>query len=149
MNSASANAAINNFNTSIKKIRDEVGSSTSTLNIKVEDDEPRCNRRCSNYIPDAKEVCDIIVSQCNQRFQFKSHLSVSQLLQRDKFLSFIKCFPDETLDEVVTAYPELDKSKLKTELCVLYEREDVWAFTNVLALCKTIAQDNLKFSLKL
>ena len=75
MNSASANAAINNFNTSIQKIRDEIGSSTSTLNIEAEGDEPKCKRRCSNYIPDAKEVCDIIVSQCNQRFQFKSHLS--------------------------------------------------------------------------
>ena len=143
MNSASANAAINNFNTSIQKIRDKIGSSTSTLNIEAEGNEPRCKRRCSNYIPDAKEVCDILVSQCNQRFQFKSHLSVSQLLQKDKFPSFIKCFPDETLDEVVTAYPGLDKSKLKTELSVLYERKDMWAFTNVVALSKTIVQDNL------
>ena len=43
----------------------------------------------------------------------------------------------------MTAYPELDKSKLKTELSVLYERKDMWAFTNVVALSKTIAQDSL------
>ena len=60
MNSAFANAAINNFNLSTKKIRDEIGSSTSTLNIKAENDEPKCKRRCSNYIPDANEVCDIV-----------------------------------------------------------------------------------------
>ena len=66
-------------------MRDEIGSSTSTLNTEAKDDEPRCKRRCPNYIPDAKEVCDIIVSQCNERFQFKSHLSVNQLLQKDEF----------------------------------------------------------------
>ena len=43
----------------------------------------------------------------------------------------------------MTAYPGLDKSKLKTELSVLYERKDMWAFTNVVALSKTIVQDNL------
>ena len=118
--------------------------------MEARDDEPRCKRRCSNYIPVAKEVCDIIVSHCNERFQFKSHLSVSQLLQKDKYPLFHKNFPDETLDEGVTAYPELNKSKLKTELSVLYEKEDMWALKNVVALSKTIAQDNLhKFSLKL
>ena len=43
----------------------------------------------------------------------------------------------------MTTYTELDKSKLKTELFVFHEREDMWAFTNVIAVSKTIAQDNL------
>ena len=109
MNSVFANAPIINFNTLIKKMRDEIGSPISTLNMESEEDKPRCKRRCSNYIPDAKVVCDIILLQCYKRFQYQSHLSVRQLLQKDRFPLFHKNFSYETLDEIVTAYPELAK----------------------------------------
>ena len=40
-------------------------------------------------------------------------------------------------------YPELNKRKLKTELFVLYERNDIWTYLTAVALSKTIARDNL------
>ena len=57
--------------------------------------------------------------------------------------SFEKDFSNKILEEVVTAYPELNKGKLKTELSVLYERNDMWTYSTAVALSKTIAGDNL------
>ena len=57
--------------------------------------------------------------------------------------SFEKDFSNKILEEVVIAYPELNKGKLKTELSVLYERNDMWTYSTAVALSKTIAGDNL------
>ena len=140
--SAFANTAIANFNTSIEKIRNEISNSSSTPDSEA--NQPRRKRRCSNYVPNAIQVCDSITAQCSERFRFKGHhLAAGQLLSKDNLPSFENDFRDKILEEVVTAYPELNKGKLKTELSVLYERNDMWTYSAAVALSKTTARDNL------
>ena len=141
IDSAFANTAIANFNTSIEKLRNEIGNSSSTSDSEA--NQPKRKRRCSNYVPDAIQKCDSITAQCSERFRFKGHLAAGQLLSKDNLPSFEKDFPDKILEEVVTAYPKLNKRKLKTELSVLYERNDMWTYSTAVALSKTIARDNL------
>ena len=141
IDSAFANTAIANFNTSIEKLRNEIGNSSSTSDSEA--NQPKRKRRCSNYVPDAIQKCDSITAQCSERFRFKGHLAAGQLLSKDNLPSFEKDFPDKILEEVVTAYPKLNKRKLKTELSVLYERNDMWTCSTAVALSKTIARDNL------
>ena len=107
IDSAFANTAIANFNTSIKKIRNESSNSSSTSDSEA--NQPRRKRRCSNYFPDAIQVCDSITVQCSKRFRFKGHLAAGQLLSKDNLPSFEKDFSNKILEEVVTAYPELNK----------------------------------------
>ena len=141
IDSAFANTAIANFNISIEKIRNEISNSSSTSDSEA--NQPRRKRRCSNYVPDAIQVYDSITAQCSERFRFKGHLAAGQLLSKDNLPSFEKDFPDKILEEVVTAYPELNKGKLKTELSVFYKRNDMWTYSTAVALSKTIARDNL------
>ena len=141
IDSAFANTAIANFNTSIKKIRNEISNSSSTSDSEA--NQPRRKRRCSNYVLDAIQVCDSITVQCSERFRFKGHLAAGQLLSKDNLPSFEKDFSNKILEEVVTAYPELNKGKLKNELSVLHERNDMWTYSTAVALSKTIARDNL------
>ena len=141
IDSAFANTAIANFSTSIKKVRNEISNSSSTSDSEA--NQPRRKRRCSNYVPYAIQVCDSITVQCSERFRFKGHPAAGQLLSKDNLPSFEKDFSNKILEEVVTAYPELNKGKLKTELSVLYERIDMWTYSTAVAFSKTIARDNL------
>ena len=93
IDSAFANTAIANFNSSIEKTRNEISNSSSTSDSEA--NQPRSKRRCSNYVPDAIQLCDSITAQCSERFRFKGHLATDPLLSKDNLLSFEKDFPDK------------------------------------------------------
>ena len=58
----------------------------------------------------AKEVCDVIMMQCNERFNFTKHLEASNLLCVDNFPSYVKKFPKSYLAAANVAYSSLDKN---------------------------------------
>ena len=90
-------------------------------------------RRLENRrVPDAKEVCDRIISEARSRFQSSSHLDVAKLLDCDNFLEYSQVFPENLLQMTVEQYHMLNKDKLRTELKVLYARQD---FRNMVELC--------------
>ena len=48
------------------------------------------------------------------------------------------------MNQVLEAYPVVDKQKLKSELTVLYQRRDFWNFIGIIELNQTIVRDCLQ-----
>ena len=95
----------------------------------------------------AKEVCDVIMLQCKERFSFTKHLQASNLLCVENFPLYNDSFPKEYLEEAVAAYPCLEKAALETELSVLYERGDLMGKTDsIITLLEKLLDNNLQSS---
>ena len=95
----------------------------------------------------AKEVCDVIMMQCSERFSFNKHLQASNLLFVDNFPLYVKEFPNKCLEEAVAAYPSLEKDALKNELSVLYNRRDLMGEKDsLITLLEILIDNNLQSS---
>ncbi|GLV36317.1 uncharacterized protein CBL_08811 [Carabus blaptoides fortunei] len=92
----------------------------------------------------AKEVCDTIIVQMKERFSYRGHLEAASLLNSENFLSYSIHFPKLTLNSVVECYPVLDKEKLKTELEVIYLREDFRNIVGGMNMLSLMTQNNLE-----
>ncbi|CAH1963845.1 unnamed protein product [Acanthoscelides obtectus] len=116
--------------------------------------EPQGNkrRRRNNSSHDhrdaALEVCDNIVNSANHRFQFKDHLVAASLFFPEHFGEYCGKFPDNKLETTCLAYPELEKSRLKTELSVIYARNNCRDLHGTLSLLKFLIQNSLEETLK-
>ncbi|CAH1112160.1 unnamed protein product [Psylliodes chrysocephalus] len=71
------------------------------------------------------EVCNSIIQQIRTRFTFTGHLIATALFMKEHFIEYQKNFPNQLLSDTVNAYQFLEKNRLKTELQVLYEREEL------------------------
>lgn len=96
----------------------------------------------------AKEVCDSIVFQAKERFNFIKHLSAAQLFVCDNFKNYAKQFPTPALNETVEAYPILNKDRLLTELSVLYDRAEFQQATNAAHILKILIKNDLQESFR-
>lgn len=72
----------------------------------------------------ALEICDIIIVEIENRFKFFDHLILEQLIRKENYADFKKQFPDDILKLIKINYPIIDSAKLKTELSVIFDRED-------------------------
>ena len=80
-----ANKNLTAFYKALQKIRDEVVETAVTT-------EGR-KRQCENNftkVREAKEVCDTIILQCQERRKCTAHLEASKLLQLSNVSNFIK-----------------------------------------------------------
>jgi hypothetical protein len=92
----------------------------------------------------AKEVCDIIIYQIQDRFAFTDHLSAANLIYRPNFQKYRKDFPQKDFEMATRCYDVLDPSKLKTELSTLYKREDICSVSeSVCALLNFLSENEL------
>ena len=91
----------------------------------------------------AKEVCDVILTQMDLRFQFTEHLCISTLLQETRFENFRVSFPENMLNNCVELFPVFDKDKLCTELTVIYSREEFRNIGGCVNLVQYIRANNL------
>nr|CAI5829756.1 unnamed protein product [Callosobruchus analis] len=121
---------IGDFERAICKIRSEI-SNTDTQLVDQNDSEltspPSKRRRTadrSDRRREAIEVCDIILLEIKTRFQFIRHLILSNLVIFKQFPFYEKEFPTDLLKEATKLYPCLNGSRLRTELSVLYSREE-------------------------
>ena len=137
IDAAKANANLKVFNSTIQKIRDECDTIVSPP-------EPRKRKFNNDRLPAAKEVCDVILMQCRERFSYINHLEASKLLLVNNFALYAKNFPSYELAQAVAAYPMLEKDKLRTELSVLYTREDLWKSESLIDLLDMINNNNLQ-----
>ncbi|CAH1985437.1 unnamed protein product [Acanthoscelides obtectus] len=92
----------------------------------------------------AKEVCDIIIVQTKERLSYRGHLEAASLLDTQNFTNYSRYFPAKILNSVVTYYPMVNKEKLKTELEVMYMREDFKNITGGLNLLSLLTNNNLE-----
>ena len=121
-----ASASLKAFNSSVQKVRDECDTFT------LPPQQKRRKNIQSGMPVTAKVVCDIILMQCETRFSFTNHLEASKLLIVNNFPLYTKNFPSNALLHAAVAYPILEKDKLRTELMVLYTREDLYISQKVL-----------------
>lgn len=94
-------------------------------------------------IMEAKEVCDVIICQAKERFSFTGHLVAANLFLPECFPKYVQCFPDKYLNLTVQAYPFLDSKKLRTELGVIYCRNEFKCISGAMALFSFIHESNL------
>ncbi|XP_053578064.1 zinc finger MYM-type protein 1-like [Bombina bombina] len=91
----------------------------------------------------ALNVCEIIKQHITERFAFMSHVECVGLVQGKLFSEHEREFPKSKVDEAVKAYPMLQKDMLKTELCVLYERTELYSLETPSKLLPTLLDKNL------
>ena len=133
---------LDHFFSSIDGVRDGLDQYTnSKADLSV---EPKRRRIDVNRNVEAKEVCDVILLQCRERFSFCSHLEANKLLMACNFALYSINFPTRELNSTVAAYPMLDKNKLQSELSVLYQRKDIAVSDKLTDLLQLIRKTNLQ-----
>lgn len=92
----------------------------------------------------AVQACDVIIKEAKERFEFTAHLDASSLFIAENFKDFDKTFPHEKFETTIDVFPDLDSARLKTELMLLYSREEIRCATGAIPLLKFIIQNNLQ-----
>uniref|UniRef100_A0A8D0HC97 Uncharacterized protein n=1 Tax=Sphenodon punctatus TaxID=8508 RepID=A0A8D0HC97_SPHPU len=128
-----------NFITNINTVRGSITDLWPELPEKSQ--LPRSTRETLERL--AHEVCDIILAQAQERFAFTNHLVSATLVQPDLFPAHNKHFPMQALKEAVEAYPMLQKERLKTELSILYTREEFCGAKDASGLLQKLLENNL------
>ncbi|XP_060855369.1 uncharacterized protein LOC132933049 [Metopolophium dirhodum] len=139
--------AISRFEENIQKERQNFdnfqnempGEVTQCRPKRKRDDDTLLSRICV-----AKEVCDILIVCVKDRFEYKAHLNASLLFMSTEFPLYEKSFPQTYVDETIEAYPFLNKSKLQTELELIYKRTDFRSVIGAVNLLQFIIDNNLE-----
>ena len=134
------NQCVSSFEACVQKIRD----ACDTMDV------GECNsgssaRRSAVFAErrEAKEVCDVILFQCQERFHFTGYLESSRLLDSNNFNQFSLQFPDDIVNNITSLYPCLCKQKLISELKGLYCRPDLGFFKGITELLQSFISPNL------
>lgn len=140
IDTVTVNSAISSFKSAVESVRNTVDDiSEEPSSTKRRRQETPASRRVA-----AKEVCDVISVQAKERFSFTGHLMASNLFSSENFVSFNRNFPEDSLFQACQAYPFVDSSKLRTELEIMYMREDFRNVACAVDLLEFIIQNNLQ-----
>jgi hypothetical protein len=130
------------FEKNVAKVR-EVLDSTVEENAGVSSGKKRKIDK-QEWKREAKEVCDVIISQAKERFAFTGHLTAAALFSAENFQHFNIAFPEKELKTVCSAYPVLNLNKLKYELSTIYSAEEFRNMAGAVSLYSFFANNNLK-----
>ncbi|KAK5623017.1 hypothetical protein CRENBAI_021024 [Crenichthys baileyi] len=72
----------------------------------------------------AEEACNTILVHTWERFSFTDHLVCATVLQGDRFEKHHRSFPEDALQNTLKAYPMVNGSKLKTDLGLIYSKDE-------------------------
>lgn len=92
---------------------------------------------------EAIEVCDVIISQAKERFDFTGHLVASNLFLVENFEKYFKHFPEEYFNLTINVYPYFDDKKMKTELQIIYSRSEFRNMSGAISLLEFLKSENL------
>ncbi|CAH1106263.1 unnamed protein product [Psylliodes chrysocephalus] len=95
----------------------------------------------AEFSREAKEVCDIIICQAKERFSFTGHLVAASLFFPEEYGQYSTCFPEEKFKETIKNYPFFIEQKLRTELTVIYDTEELKSVSGLLVLYDFISQN--------
>lgn len=137
-----------NFANEMQRIRDYMDIILAELDSKFLEGEKlpqKKPRTCAptNRKSEALEICDSITQQIKTRLSFTGHLVATNLFVVQNFKRYRAKFPDHFLNESVSVYPFLERSKLKTELQVLYDREELRDISGAVSLLSLLLQDGI------
>ncbi|XP_018569006.1 uncharacterized protein LOC108909230 isoform X1 [Anoplophora glabripennis] len=121
---------LHDFEDAMQNIRLQMDEIIAYVDFELSEDEHRYHKMSrtltlENKKMEALEMCDSIVHQIRTRFSYTGHLVMTNLFAIETFATWPKTFPENFLYEVVNTYPFLDKGRLKTELQVLYDRDEL------------------------
>jgi len=97
-----------------------------------------------SFVFSSLQVCDTIVGHTRERFGFRSHLVAATLLQADRFEQYKSAFPNEVLRTTVGAYTMLNGNKLKTELSLIYSKDEFQACRGAVDLFQLFMENDLE-----
>ena len=144
INSVFAQSCVDAFKSQIQSVRNNIGGEQPLIDHESNSNNTTVDPNAESSLHvQAKEVCDVIMMQCKERFKFTGHLVAARLLQQSNYSKFSEDFPDQLLDETVQFYPHLIKEKLKTELTVFYARNDINSYAKLTDLMLKIYKQNL------
>ncbi|CAH1998189.1 unnamed protein product [Acanthoscelides obtectus] len=142
---AQVKTAIDNFEKCFVDVRNKIDDIINEAKSICTEPQGNKRRRRNNSSHDhrvaALEVCDNIISI--QR-SFGSRILFSPNILENTVVSFLTTSCETTC----LAYPELEKSRLKTELPVIYARNDCRDLHGTLSLLKFLIQNSLEETLK-
>ncbi|KAK7901305.1 hypothetical protein WMY93_018074 [Mugilogobius chulae] len=127
----------------LEKVRDSVHSVAEDQTAGL---QPRKRLRVLNKEDCGKigkQICDSVLGQIQERFSFTKHLISASLLQSDRFAEYSSTFPDEALAVAVKTYPVITGCKLKTELRVIYNKEELRSCGGAVDLLHVLAENDL------
>ncbi|CAH1984703.1 unnamed protein product [Acanthoscelides obtectus] len=149
---AQVKTAIDNFEKCIVDVRNKIDDIINEAKTICAEPQGNKRRRRSNSSHDhrvaALEVCENVVNSANDRLQFKDHLVAASHFSPEYFGEYCGNFPDDKLETTCLAYLELEKSRLKTELSVIYAQNDCRDLHRTLSLLKFLIQNSGEESLK-
>lgn len=134
------------FKDQIQKIRNDILDGESPSDNSSEHFDTRRKRNDNDQATikrEAVEVCDTIICQINDRFGFIGHLIAANLFVTGKFADYVKSFPEDYLVKTVEVYPFLNINQLRTELQVLYMREELRGASGAVPLIRLLLEQGL------
>ncbi|CAH1997050.1 unnamed protein product [Acanthoscelides obtectus] len=138
---------LENFEAAIQTIREQMDSIIDEIErVQRETDEPARKKRQveeGSKKREALEICDAVLSQIRTRFNFSGHLVASNLFVSEKFSVYKHQFPEAHLNDTCTQFSFLDKNRLKTELQVLYQREELSTTSGAVPLSILLNEEGL------
>lgn len=141
INACSAREAISAFEINIIKIREEIDITTCNESTDRSTKKKKLDK--TEWKREAKEVCDVILSEAKDRFRFSGHLVASSLFLPEKFPLYSCKFPEDVLNEVCSVYTFLDKVKLHHELSSIYLAQEFRSLSGAVSLAEFIITNNL------
>ncbi|CAH1975563.1 unnamed protein product [Acanthoscelides obtectus] len=143
---AQIKTAIDNFEKCIvhvrNKIDDIINEAKSICTEPQDNKRRRRNNSSHDYRVAALEVCRNIVNSISIQRSFGSPFFP------EHFGEYCGKFLDDKLETTCLAYPEIEKSRLKTELSVIDSRNDCRDLHGTLSLLKFLIQNSLEETLK-
>uniref|UniRef100_A0A2S2QB71 Zinc finger MYM-type protein 1 n=1 Tax=Sipha flava TaxID=143950 RepID=A0A2S2QB71_9HEMI len=88
-------------------------------------------------------VCDILITQAKSRFSFNKHLTTALLFQNEYYPKFNNKFPIDHLQKTINCYPFFTKERLRTELEVIYSRDDFCLLKGIISTINYIISNNM------
>ncbi|XP_061587233.1 uncharacterized protein LOC133452053 [Cololabis saira] len=138
------NGCIQKFQQGIQKIRDSLHSMVEQSSGGSLPSKRRRTLSPEEHERIAEEICDIILGHTKERFSFTDHLVSATLLLGDRFEQYSIEFPEKTLSSTLKAYPVFNVSKLKTELGLLYSKDEFKACPGAVDLFQMFMENNLE-----
>ena len=104
---------------------------------------PLCENSSLALQAESKEVCDNICMDIEERYSFSGHIIAAKLFNKNNIAEYKNGIPTQVMDEVVNAYPFLDRLKLTSEFLVFYGREDLQKYKTMAELLQFITTNGL------
>lgn len=141
------NHSVKSFINEIDKIRDNMSSiclTTSNQSDIIHSNKRKTTEDTSmTKKMNALEVCDVLKTQAENHFSFSKHLTAALLFQNDHYIKFNNKFPIDYLQTTINCYPLFIKERLRTELEVIYSRDDFRSLKGIIPTINYIISNNM------